>query len=165
MHAFMGVLTAVCGAGGSGRKSLARLATYVAEQRCFSIEISRNYRAGEFREDLKELYRQAGGQNRPTTFLFDETQIKYETFLEDINNILTSGEVPNLFGKDEIGGVVDEVRCGCGRPCCLLLLGLSTWLHGVVLAASAEFMLCCGAAACGCMCHVDTLSGDRLFLL
>ena len=37
-------------------------------------------------------------------------QIKYETFLEDVNNILTSGEVPNLFGKDEIAGVLDEVR-------------------------------------------------------
>jgi hypothetical protein len=37
-------------------------------------------------------------------------QIKYETFLEDVNNILTSGEVPNLFPKDELGGVLDEVR-------------------------------------------------------
>ena len=64
----------------------------------------------EFREDLKGLYRQAGCANKPTTFLFDETQIVLETFLEDVNNILTSGEVPNLFGKDEIGGVLDEVR-------------------------------------------------------
>lgn len=61
------------GVGGSGRKSLARLATFVAEQRCFSIEISRNYRTMEFREDLKVLYRQAGGANKPTVFLFDET--------------------------------------------------------------------------------------------
>jgi dynein heavy chain, axonemal len=95
--------------GGSGRKSLARLATFVADQKCFSIEISKNYRIMEFREDLKELYKLAGCQNKPTTFLFDETQIKYETFVEDINNILTSGEVPNLFPKDEIGPVVDEV--------------------------------------------------------
>jgi dynein heavy chain, axonemal len=82
----------------------------VAEQKCIAIEISKNYRITEFREDLKNLYRIAGAQNKPTTFLFDETQIKYETFVEDINNILTSGEVPNLFTKEEIGGVVDEVR-------------------------------------------------------
>ena len=85
----------------------------MADQKCFTIEISKNYRTTEFREDLKELYRVAGAQNKPTTFLFDETQIKYETFVEDINNILTSGEVPNLFGKDEISGVVDEVRISC----------------------------------------------------
>ena len=46
------------GVGGSGRKSLSRLATYVAEQKCFSIEISKGYRITEFREDLKSLYRQ-----------------------------------------------------------------------------------------------------------
>jgi dynein heavy chain len=37
-------------------------------------------------------------------------QIKYETFLEDVNNILTSGEVPNLFPKDELAAVLDELR-------------------------------------------------------
>lgn len=46
------------GVGGSGRKSLSRLATYVADQKCFSIEISKGYRSTEFREDLKTLYRQ-----------------------------------------------------------------------------------------------------------
>lgn len=37
-------------------------------------------------------------------------QIKEECFLEDINNVLQSGEVPNLYGKDEIGQVLDGVR-------------------------------------------------------
>ena len=56
------------------------------------------------------MYKQAGCANKPTVFLFDETQIVFETFLEDVNNILTSGEVPNLFAKDELGPLVDEVR-------------------------------------------------------
>lgn len=32
------------GVGGSGRKSLSRLATFVAELKCYTIEITRNYR-------------------------------------------------------------------------------------------------------------------------
>ena len=51
------------GVGGSGRKSLSRLATYVADQKCFSIEISKGYRITEFREDLKSLYRQVASLN------------------------------------------------------------------------------------------------------
>jgi hypothetical protein len=63
------------GVGGSGRKSLARLAAFVAELKVFSIEITRTYRHTEFREDLKGLYRLAGVTGKPTLFLFDETQV------------------------------------------------------------------------------------------
>ena len=103
------------GVGGSGRKSLARLATFTADLKCFSIEITKNYRLMEFREDLKTLFRQAGVADKPTVFLFDETQIVVETFLEDINNVLTSGEVPNLFTKDELSGVCEDVRADAKR--------------------------------------------------
>lgn len=51
--------------------------------------------------DIKQLYRLAGVDNKPTVFLFNDTQIVDESFLEDINNILSSGEVPNLYKPDE----------------------------------------------------------------
>ena len=98
------------GVGGSGRKSMARLASYVAELKVFSIEITKNYRLQEFYEDLKMLFKQAGASNKPTVFLFDDQQIVAETFLEAINNILTSGMVPNIFPKDELPPVLDECR-------------------------------------------------------
>lgn len=44
-------------------------------------------------------------EDRPTVFLFNDTQIVDKSFLEDINNILSSGEVPNLFKPDEIAEV------------------------------------------------------------
>jgi len=36
--------------------------------------------------------------------------VEEEEFLEDINNILNSGEVPNLFEKDELEQVLGAVR-------------------------------------------------------
>ena len=43
----------------------------------------------------------AGVENKPTVFLFTDTQVVEEAFLEDINNILSSGEVPNLYKPEE----------------------------------------------------------------
>lgn len=98
------------GVGGSGRQSLTKLASYMCDYQTFMIEITKMYRSVEFHEDLKALYNKAGVERRPTTFLFNDTQIKEESFLEDINNILSSGEVPNLFGKDELPGIYDGMR-------------------------------------------------------
>jgi dynein heavy chain len=101
------------GVGGSGRSSLTKVAAYTADMGCFSIEITKQYRGIEFHDDLKRLYLQAGGEGKPTVFLFNDTQIKQESFVEDINNILSSGEVPNLFGKEDMAEVYDSVRPVC----------------------------------------------------
>ncbi|KAA0188249.1 Dynein heavy chain axonemal, partial [Fasciolopsis buskii] len=94
------------GIGGSGRQSLSRLAAYICEYRTFQIEVTKHYRKQEFREDLKQMYWQAGVENKPTLFLFTDTQVVEESFLEDINNMLSSGEVPTLYKTDEF----EEVR-------------------------------------------------------
>ncbi|KAF1380471.1 hypothetical protein PFLUV_G00164080 [Perca fluviatilis] len=89
------------GVGGSGRQSLSKMAAFICEYRVFEVEITKQYRKQEFREDIKKLYRLTGVDNKSTVFLFNDTQIADEAFLEDINNILSSGEVPNLYKQDE----------------------------------------------------------------
>nr|CAD7395754.1 unnamed protein product [Timema poppensis] len=89
------------GIGGSGRQSVSRLAAYLCEYTVFQIEVTKNYRLQEFKEDLKSLYRMAGVDHKPTTFLFNDTQISDEAFLEIINNVLSTGEVPNLYKTEE----------------------------------------------------------------
>ena len=102
--------TMLVGVGGSGRQSLARLASYIADVDVFTIEITKQYRLAEWHEDIKCLFEKTGVLNKPTTFLFNDTQLKEPGFLEDINNILSSGEVPNLYGKDELPAIYDGVR-------------------------------------------------------
>jgi dynein heavy chain, axonemal len=98
------------GIGGSGRQSLSKLASFICLYSVFQIELGKNYKRSEFREDLKRLYKQAGISNKETTFIFVDTQVAEETFLEDINNILSSGEVPNLFKIEELEEIKNSLQ-------------------------------------------------------
>jgi hypothetical protein len=42
-------------------------------------------------QDLKRVLKKAGLQGQEVVFLFSDTQIMHEGYLEDLNNILNSG--------------------------------------------------------------------------
>lgn len=101
------------GVAGMGKQSLTKLASHVNEYKCLQIELKRNYDIIAFHEDLRIIYRFAGIENNPVVFLMIDTQIVEEEFLEDINNILNSGEVPNLFEGDEYEKIILDARDAC----------------------------------------------------
>jgi dynein heavy chain len=49
-------------------------------------------------------------EGKGLTFLFSDTQIVRESFLEDVNNILNTGQVPNLFAPDETEQIIGGTR-------------------------------------------------------
>jgi len=96
------------GVGGSGKQSNTKLAAFAAECGVFEIKLSRGYGEEEFREDLKVLYNQI--VLKPTVFLFTDGHVADEGFLELVNNMLTSGMVPALFGEEDKGPLINLIR-------------------------------------------------------
>lgn len=52
----------------------------------------------------------AGAYDEQICFLFSDSQIVKESFLEDINNVLNTGEVPNLFEPPDLEEIIGLVR-------------------------------------------------------
>lgn len=99
------------GIGGSGRQVLARVAAHINEMGIFTIEVSKKYKAADFKEDLKTLYKMTGIKSRQMVFLFTGEQVAEESFMEILNNMLSTGEA-NLFKPEEF----DELKTDLERP-------------------------------------------------
>jgi dynein heavy chain, axonemal len=98
------------GVGGSGKQSLSKLASSICQFRTTSIMISSTYGLNELKVDLQNMYNRAGVKDEGLMFLFNEGQITNERFLVSINDLLSSGEISDLFTEEDLDGIVNNVR-------------------------------------------------------
>ncbi|XP_062858858.1 dynein heavy chain 9, axonemal isoform X2 [Trichomycterus rosablanca] len=98
------------GVGGSGKQSLTRLAAFISSLEVFQITLKKGYGIVDLKSDLAMLYFKAGVKNIGTVFLLTDAQVADEKFLVLVNDLLASGEIPDLFPDDEVENIINGVR-------------------------------------------------------
>jgi dynein heavy chain len=99
------------GVGGSGRKSLTALSVSIASYETFEVEMKKGYGIKDWRDDLREkLFQASGVESIPHVFIFSDTQMVNEAFVEDVNNILNNGKIPNLYPSDAVEEILLSMK-------------------------------------------------------
>eukprot|EP00041_Stephanoeca_diplocostata_P039521 m.1633795 g.1633795 ORF g.1633795 m.1633795 type:complete len:4492 (+) comp25411_c0_seq1:204-13679(+) len=98
------------GVGGSGKQSLSRLAASLSGLETFQIALTKGYGMNELKADLLNCFIKTGQKAIGVMFLMTDSQVADEKFLVLINDLLSSGNVPGLFGPDERDEVIDALR-------------------------------------------------------
>ena len=97
------------GVGGSGKQSLSRLPASICGYSVYQITISGTYGMNDLKEDLKAMYNRAAMKDEGIMFLFTDSQITNERFLVMMNDLLASGNIPDLYAVEEKDEIINNV--------------------------------------------------------
>ena len=92
------------GVSGGGKTLLSRFVAWMRGYEIFQVNVTGSYSPEDFDNDLRHVMMKAAlptEEGRHVVFLFDESNIVHTSFLERMNALLASGEVPGLFDADD----------------------------------------------------------------
>ena len=101
------------GVGGTGKQSLIKLCTYMRQMQYRQIEITPGFNVQSFDEFMKISMKEAGIKGVDISFVMTDTQIIDESFIENLNNLLNTGHVPNLMLPEDKNEIINSVRAVC----------------------------------------------------
>lgn len=95
----------------------------------FQIKAHSRYTMEDFNEDLRGVMRRVGIDGEKVCFIFDESNVLSAGFIEAINALLASGEVPGLFDGDEYASLMSATRDSALRDGMILDSEEELWRH------------------------------------
>ena len=98
------------GIGGSGRKSLTLLSALLYDFSIFELESSSELKIADWKEYLKALMKDNGLYEKKTIFFLRDEQLTNDSFMEDLNNLLNNGEIPNLIDNEDLTIIKDHLN-------------------------------------------------------
>ncbi|XP_073518216.1 cytoplasmic dynein 2 heavy chain 1 isoform X2 [Phyllobates terribilis] len=107
---FPGGSLLLAGRSGVGRRTVTSLVTHMHGAMLFTPKISRGYELKHFKNDLKQVMQMAGIDGQQVVLLLEDYHFVHPTFLEMINSLLSSGEVPGLYTIEELEPLLSPLK-------------------------------------------------------
>ena len=98
------------GASGSGKTILSKFVSWMNGMKVFQIKVHKMYTTKNFNEDLRGVLIRSGCKHEKICFIFDESNVLDTAFLEQMNALLASGEVPGLFEDADFANLMQECK-------------------------------------------------------
>ncbi|XP_071951365.1 cytoplasmic dynein 2 heavy chain 1-like isoform X2 [Antedon mediterranea] len=100
----------LAGRSGVGRRTAANLVSFMHRAQLYTPKMSRNYGMKQFKNDLKNVMQLTGIEGEQVVLLMEDHQFVHAQFLEMINSLLSSGEVPGLYTPEELEPLLAPIR-------------------------------------------------------
>ncbi|TPX62627.1 hypothetical protein PhCBS80983_g00247 [Powellomyces hirtus] len=143
----------LAGRPGVGRLHTVLLVSHMLGIKLFSPSVGRSYGIKGFAADIKQILQTAGVAGEDSVLVIEDHQLPDAAFLESINSILSSGEVPGLYAPDEMDVLLSSLKDKHseegfrGTLFEYFAVRIRKYLHVVLLldSASSEFIPRCEA--------------------
>uniref|UniRef100_A0A915PL62 Cytoplasmic dynein 2 heavy chain 1 n=1 Tax=Setaria digitata TaxID=48799 RepID=A0A915PL62_9BILA len=98
------------GRSGMGRREAASLVANIHQMPIFSPKLTSNYGIKQFRSDLKTVIQDVAINGRHDVCIIEDYQLLDDTFLQSINSLLSSGDLPGIFTAQEFDNFLISLR-------------------------------------------------------
>ncbi|TKS81144.1 Cytoplasmic dynein 2 heavy chain 1 [Collichthys lucidus] len=100
----------LAGCSGVGRHTATSLVSHMHGYTLFTPKITRGYTLKNFSNDLKSVMQLAGLEGQQVVLLLEDYQFVHPAFLEMVNSLLSSGEVPGLYTPEELEPLLSSLK-------------------------------------------------------
>jgi dynein heavy chain len=98
------------GLDGTGKSTVMELASFISNCDIFKLNIKKGYAYADFRDDLKSVFKLTAVQKKKIVLFIADKDVSEELFLEDLDSLLTTGNIPDLFDVDELDSLFMELK-------------------------------------------------------
>ncbi|OWK62944.1 Cytoplasmic dynein 2 heavy chain 1 [Lonchura striata] len=107
---FPGGSLLLAGRSGVGRRTVTSLVSHMHGAVLVTPKVSRGYQLKQFKTDLKYVMELAGIEAQQVVLLLEDYQLINSSFLEMVNSLLSSGEVPGLYKIEELEPLLSPLK-------------------------------------------------------